>query len=988
MDKKVARTIKLYIDGKEIDGSVNNIRSQIRKLTAEMNKLTIGTDEYEKKAAEVRRLNGILDEHRRHIKGVGDEAKGTKNIFANLADGILGKFTGMGKGVLSNFDGMLGGMKDSWLKFAGWIGLAVAALKGVIDAGRWWYQYNVEVEEAIRLTREFTGLTGKDLTHVQSQVSALAKAMGKDYEEVLGTVDMMMQHFGVSADEAIRTIMDGLQAGGDLNGTLLQQIQQYGPAARDAGQSVQELVGMIVQTRSGIFNEGGMAMIQTAESKIRQMSAKTAASLDAIGISSKQLESDLVSGQTTMFEAVQKVSKKLMELPQNSAEVGQAMKNVFGQTASNEGMAMVAAIGDMTSNMEELKGVTGEYGELQREQIEAEAELTEKFENFFNIGQTGFQEMTGRVKLYITQGLIKVVDWGRHIINWLIDTYNKSLLIRGSVQALVVNLKQVWTFVKGLANLTIDAVKQIGRSLKGLGNTLKGIVTLDWDTFTRGLTQIFDVGPMIKEMGKDLANAWGEFGKNAADAFNDTLNGNIKPIGTGGHSSAAEQGDVVITGHRHAPSTPADEDEKKGKGKGKKDTTKATDPAKEAAKAAAEQRKAVQEALAKIDLDYQQKSAALREKYIHGEIKSKEELERQLLALEREAINEKLAIAGIEPEQRQKLSDKILSQQQQLYEQVQSELERIRRSQLDQYATEMADLEESISARRDTLKRAYDEQLIDKATFDKAMLETEEDYQRQKKEIDDEEEKRRQEAHQQEVSDIMGKYQTITDITQQFSNSLGRAIGQALQGEKRAWHDFLKDIIVMALDAVEKMVPIWVAQSTGQNVSKFGLLGLPKVAVEVAAITAAIELAKGVISSFSDGGYTGKGGKYEEAGIVHKGEYVLPQEAVGNPALAPLLQVVERARRTGNIGNLSEAELSSVYAPGTFAAPAKGGVSGAATVGDSRSDELLRGTRDALQELRQRLEEPITAETHTVGRGGINESQALVEQMKKNASRG
>lgn len=34
------------------------------------------------------------------------------------------------------------------------------------------------------------------------------------------------------------------------------------------------------------------------------------------------------------------------------------------------------------------------------------------------------------------------------------------------------------------------------------------------------------------------------------------------------------------------------------------------------------------------------------------------------------------------------------------------------------------------------------------------------------------------------------------------------------------------------------------------------------------------------IRGFAEGGYTGPGGKYEPAGIVHKGEYVLPQEAV------------------------------------------------------------------------------------------------------------
>jgi TP901 family phage tail tape measure protein len=34
------------------------------------------------------------------------------------------------------------------------------------------------------------------------------------------------------------------------------------------------------------------------------------------------------------------------------------------------------------------------------------------------------------------------------------------------------------------------------------------------------------------------------------------------------------------------------------------------------------------------------------------------------------------------------------------------------------------------------------------------------------------------------------------------------------------------------------------------------------------------------IRGFADGGYTGDGGKYEPAGVVHRGEYVLPQEVV------------------------------------------------------------------------------------------------------------
>ena len=36
MDKKVAKTIKLYLDGKQIVGSVVGIRAEFRKLTGDV----------------------------------------------------------------------------------------------------------------------------------------------------------------------------------------------------------------------------------------------------------------------------------------------------------------------------------------------------------------------------------------------------------------------------------------------------------------------------------------------------------------------------------------------------------------------------------------------------------------------------------------------------------------------------------------------------------------------------------------------------------------------------------------------------------------------------------------------------------------------------------------------------------------------------------------------------------------------------------------
>lgn len=50
-------------------------------------------------------------------------------------------------------------------------------------------------------------------------------------------------------------------------------------------------------------------------------------------------------------------------------------------------------------------------------------------------------------------------------------------------------------------------------------------------------------------------------------------------------------------------------------------------------------------------------------------------------------------------------------------------------------------------------------------------------------------------------------------------------------------------------------------------------------------------------------GYTILGRKDKPAGIVHVGEYVIPQEGVKNPQLRPFIDAVEIQRRSGYLEN-------------------------------------------------------------------------------------
>lgn len=74
-------------------------------------------------------------------------------------------------------------------------------------------------------------------------------------------------------------------------------------------------------------------------------------------------------------------------------------------------------------------------------------------------------------------------------------------------------------------------------------------------------------------------------------------------------------------------------------------------------------------------------------------------------------------------------------------------------------------------------------------------------------------------------------------------------------------------------------------------------LGTAYAALAVAQGLARIAQINGV--QFAEGGYTGDGGKYQPAGIVHKGEYVAPQHVVNSPAAQPYIGALESMRLRG-----------------------------------------------------------------------------------------
>lgn len=87
---------------------------------------------------------------------------------------------------------------------------------------------------------------------------------------------------------------------------------------------------------------------------------------------------------------------------------------------------------------------------------------------------------------------------------------------------------------------------------------------------------------------------------------------------------------------------------------------------------------------------------------------------------------------------------------------------------------------------------------------------------------------------------------------------------------------------------------------------------------------------------YSEGGYTGPGGRYEVAGVVHKGEYVVPQPEMNNPKVIDAVSTIEAIRRQRTNVNPLPQNPGEYYEGGYVTSPA----------GDSSYREFLEAAKE------------------------------------------
>lgn len=475
--------------------------AQTKEIYEEMKRLQEATGKYQ--------LNvGNYTEASDAIIAYGDKLKETLGLNSAFGESLLALgrggaeskevFTAIGDGAKALGKTLLGLLSNP-------VFLAIAGIAAAGAAFKWWYDYNAGLVEATRLTQQFTGKSGDDLKAFRNEVQAVADSFGADFRETLIATNALSQQFGISANEALQLVKDGFLSGADANGEFLDTLKEYPAYFKEAGISADQFVAIVAQTnKMGIFSDKGVDAIKEANLRLREMTTATAAALDGIGISSEQVQKDLQTGAKTTFDVMRDISAKLNELPDSATQVGTAIADIFGGPGEDAGLQYLRTLKDISTNMDEVKGKAGLLGQLQEEQLQSQIELQNALSGLFDATGGNFETLTTQAKVFVNQGLTAIIKGVIDIINYFIELYNESVLIRAIWNGIVAGFKATFDTLGNLFGFFIDIVK-------ATGTALKGAFTLDFDDVKKGLSDYAAAyGNLVKAQVKDITQNFKE----------------------------------------------------------------------------------------------------------------------------------------------------------------------------------------------------------------------------------------------------------------------------------------------------------------------------------------------------------------------------------------------------------------------------------------------------------------------------------------------
>lgn len=395
---------------------------------------------------------------------------------------------------------------------------------------------------------------------------------------------------------------------------------------------------------------------------------------------------------------------------------------------------------------------------------------------------------------------------------------------------------------------------------------------------------------------------------------------------------------------------------------------------------------------------YQQELADLKKRYLDDDLMTHQQYNEELQRIEMEHLKKMFALYESDPEKQNEVNQRLLDMQIQMREDARKQEEKDKQEAADRAYENlekryMLEVEETTRQhyRLNTSEKVFRDELarLQQQFYDQ-VLSSSEVSEKKKQEIQKQSNDLALQQEKNSYNQRLQEAQTMKNMIIGTAEQMGEALGQFFASEEKDFGDFMKNILVIMLDALEQQLIAQQAAAIGivtiKDISLKGLAGLATAAAKIALITAAFETAKAALGGYAGGGYTPAGAWNEPQGIVHSNEFVSNRFAVANPNLRPVFDLIDYAQRSNTVSNLTGDDVAAVLP--ARSRPGRPSPSGGTPSADYAAIAVMLGKlAESNERLMRKLDEPITAVAAVAGRNGIRKALDDYDKLLKNKSR-
>lgn len=352
---------------------------------------------------------------------------------------------------------------------------------------------------------QLTGKTGDEMLKLRSKVQAVSEHFGTDFNETLRAANALSKGFGISMEDAMKLVQDGLVSGANAGGDFIDTVREYPRYFKEAGLSAEDFIAITTNAaQQGVFSDKGVDVIKEGNLRIREMTTATADALNGIGISAEKVQADLQAGSITTFDVMQMVAAKLNELPASSAAVGTAIADIFGDPGEDAGLEYIKTLANIQLNMDAVKAATQGTAEQQERQIQMQENLKNGLSGLIDLSAIytdvkPYVDLTAQIGMAAMGigGLIKTVK-AMNIQQAILKT---RIVAVAAAQKMVTIATTAWTAIQKVLNLVLTA-NPIGLIITAIGALVAALIAAYKNC--EGFRKIVD---KVWEAIKPLANA-------------------------------------------------------------------------------------------------------------------------------------------------------------------------------------------------------------------------------------------------------------------------------------------------------------------------------------------------------------------------------------------------------------------------------------------------------------------------------------------------